>query len=443
MKIGRRTLTQIAGCAMLAAPFAGAHALGLGKLDYSTRLGEPLQARIELIGVAADEAANIAVRLASPADYARFGMTFEATEILEISVQTDSAGKSFVFVRSEDSVNEPILQFVLEVRGGGSAILGDYTVLLDPPSRPAVASAAEPEEPAPVQPLRVSSTPPQPASVPRNTSTSYGPTQRTDTLWSIAKTYRPAGASIEQMMLALVRDNPDAFYSDNVNRLKAGSTLSLPGDDAVFALTEEEAAKEVRGQNQQWLAYKRKLAHGDIAPGTQREQAKSPAPSPAKAEPKPQLVLSAPDPEDQSVIAGEPSSDAAAGSTLAALEQAITENNQLLQQVSDLEARVRELDAAMAARDRQLAAVSQDAPPEATSPQQVPAQAVPAEGAALPAAPAKDFDVRLVYVVTAAIALMLLLIVIVRRRRRTPESDADEIVGQASFKSQRESSKAA
>jgi pilus assembly protein FimV len=50
-----------------------------------------------------------------------------------------------------------------------------------------------------------------------------------DTLGKIANQNRGA-ASLDQMLVALFRANPDAFINKNMNLLKAGAQLSIPAD---------------------------------------------------------------------------------------------------------------------------------------------------------------------------------------------------------------------
>ena len=52
--------------------------------------------------------------------------------------------------------------------------------------------------------------------------------KRGDTLSKIAQKYKPADVSLEQMLVALFRDNPEAFAGKNMNRLKAGPLVSIP-----------------------------------------------------------------------------------------------------------------------------------------------------------------------------------------------------------------------
>lgn len=103
---------------------------------------------------------------------------------------------------------------------------------------------------------------------PRLTKQSYGPTGRTDTLWSIAKAVRPGDAiSIQQVMLALVKQNPQAFYGGNVNALKAGYILRLPDMDMMTAVAQADALRQVGHQYHQWLEAKQAgLQPGETSP---------------------------------------------------------------------------------------------------------------------------------------------------------------------------------
>jgi pilus assembly protein FimV len=66
--------------------------------------------------------------------------------------------------------------------------------------------------------------------------------------------------SLEQMLVALYRENQDAFSGKNMNRLKTGQILKVPSTEEVSAITQPEAVKEVHTQVADWKAYREKLA---------------------------------------------------------------------------------------------------------------------------------------------------------------------------------------
>jgi len=133
-----------------------------------------------------------------------------------------------------------------------------------PPPPPAPEPIAAAPEPAP-QPVAPTPAPPKPtprvlppAPVPAPTPVAaangqYGPVAAGQTLWSIANSVRPdPDLSTNQMMLAILRSNPDAFDQDNINRLKSGSVLRIPDRDEVSRLSAEQAAALVHEQAAAW-----------------------------------------------------------------------------------------------------------------------------------------------------------------------------------------------
>ncbi len=80
-----------------------------------------------------------------------------------------------------------------------------------------------------------------------------------DTLTNIAKRVRPDAVSLEQTLVGLYRENPQAF-SGNMSRLKAGATLAVPSAEKVAAISQQDAVREVKLQAADWRAYRQKLA---------------------------------------------------------------------------------------------------------------------------------------------------------------------------------------
>ena len=96
---------------------------------------------------------------------------------------------------------------------------------------------------APPKPV-VAAPKPAPAPAPSGDSVSVADGK---TLWSIANQVRPdASVSVNQVMLALLRVNPEAFTDSNINRLKSGAVLRIPNRDEIATLTPDDAAALVR-----------------------------------------------------------------------------------------------------------------------------------------------------------------------------------------------------
>ena len=65
----------------------------------------------------------------------------------------------------------------------------------------------------------------------------------------IASAHRPAGASLDQMLLAILQANPDAFMAGNINLLKKGAALTLPAAAEVLATPAADARRLIQQQN--------------------------------------------------------------------------------------------------------------------------------------------------------------------------------------------------
>ena len=83
---------------------------------------------------------------------------------------------------------------------------------------------------------------------------------RGDTLSKIALATKPDGVTLEQMLVVLFRNNPQAFSGNNMNRLRTGKIIRLPDPAEYSNLTPQEARKEVRVQFADWNAYRDRVA---------------------------------------------------------------------------------------------------------------------------------------------------------------------------------------
>src|SRR5690606_38451347 len=81
----------------------------------------------------------------------------------------------------------------------------------------------------------------------------FGPPGPSDTLWTIAQQMRPDGSvSMQQVMLAIQDQNPNAFIGGNINRLKRGEVLRIPSLDQIQSRSRAEANRVVAQQNQEF-----------------------------------------------------------------------------------------------------------------------------------------------------------------------------------------------
>lgn len=270
----------------MAGMFASGHALalGLGDIELKSALNQPLLAEVELVSATPDEVDELKVELGSPAAFSEAGIDRPLfLTKLRFDVTRRADGKAVLMITSRKPVREPFLDFLLEVSWSKGRLLREYTVLVDPPvTMPAQAPAPHlPAAAAVATPAPVVSPPP---AAPRTARAArapvtaapgqYGPTRRNDTLWKIAEQVRPdRGVSMEQTMLGLLRANPDAFYANNINNLKAGYILRIPDRAEMTAISRSEALRQTRAQYAAWRAARapaaaQKAAAAPAAPAT-------------------------------------------------------------------------------------------------------------------------------------------------------------------------------
>jgi pilus assembly protein FimV len=295
-------LGAVAAAIALAGTFTSlqVQALGLGRVTVQSALGEPLRAEIDIPEINAEEAASLRASVASADAFKAAGLEYSAAVTnLQISLQRRPDGRSYLRLSSDRPVSEPFVDLILEARWASGRIVRDYTMLFDPPnlraaaqpmpaptapmvSRPPAPVATLPQAPAPapysppsppaVMPapaVRPSTPPPPPVAASRAPSPS-GETvtvKAGDTAGKIAAQTKPASVSLDQMLVALLRSNPDAFIDGNVNRLKAGAVLEVPGADQAAAVSASEASRTIVAQSRDFNTFRRKLA--ESAPATQ------------------------------------------------------------------------------------------------------------------------------------------------------------------------------
>ena len=307
-------------------------ALGLGPLEATSALNEPFKGRIEVLGAKAEDFDTLTVALAGEDQFRRAGIDrVPALFNLRFSVADTTDGKDYISITSREPIREPFLNFLLEMNWGNGRLLREYTVLLDPPlydpNRRQAAASPVSRAPAPVS-SRAVMTPPMSASMPRAAAASAAPAARSasgeigpvgagDTLWSLASAYRPDDSvSIQQMMLAILRQNPDAFRDGNVNMLRRGAVLHVPDDAAIHSISARDAAAEIRHQHQLWQEYRQQVAAAPAAQplGTPpRAAAPATAAAPAAVDGDAHLELVAPGGSAAGAARGKPGTAGAEG----------------------------------------------------------------------------------------------------------------------------------
>src|SRR3989454_5059599 len=205
-----------------------------------------------------------------------------------------------------------------------------------------------------------------------------------DTLSEIARQNLPRGANLNQMLIAIYRANEDAFIRKNVNLLRAGRILDIPGAEAVSAIDPEEAKRLVQAHMDDFAVYRSRLAAASTAveaPGGRRE-------AEGKIEPKPEAPAAAP--RDQGRLSkADPSKPAAPASRAAREDDAVARERALKEaqsRVTDLERNVTDLQKLLEMKNQQLAELEKraQAKPAPVAPGPAPAAPKPTAEAPKP-----------------------------------------------------------
>ena len=295
-QLGRFALTGVA-LAALALGTADAWALGLGRLSVQSSMGETLRAEIDVTSITTEEAANLKIRIAPPDSYRAAGVDYNSVlPTTQAALLRRPDGLPFLRLTSDRVVQEPFVDVILELSWSTGRLVREYTLLFDPPSdratastqasvpaaltapafsplapaqpvppvpAPAQASREVPEAPKTAAPERAVKRAAEPKPAVPAAADSAGETYRVrsgDTLTAIASRKRAGSVSLDQMLVALYRGNPQAFIGDNINRLKSGVVLDVPGATMAAAVDAAEARRLIVAQSSDFGSFRQKLA---------------------------------------------------------------------------------------------------------------------------------------------------------------------------------------
>jgi len=317
---GRFALTGIAAALLLASPLASA--LGLGRLNVQSSLGEVLRAEIEVTSLTPEEQASLRIRVAPPESYRAANVDYNPVlPGTRASFEKRPDGRLFVRLLSDRGVQEPFVDVILEISWATGRLVREYTLLFDPPATiragaqpspatspvmsaaPAATSTVSPSAPAisareareaaraEAREKRAAAraaaaearTARDDAAAPAAGSSSRAPATTTasatgasgasedeiqvrsgDTLSKIANRVQRPGVSLDQMLVAMFRANPNAFSGKNMNRLRAGVVLSVPSAETAQAVPAGEARQTITAQSADFGAYRQRLAESTL-----------------------------------------------------------------------------------------------------------------------------------------------------------------------------------
>ncbi len=376
-------------------------ALGLGRIEVRSQQGQPLLAEIPIVSSDPAELRALQARLASPETFARIGLEPPQGLVsdLQFSVALDPRGRPVIRVTSAAPVTQESLTFLVEVDWGQGRLVREYSALVAVPdtlAAPAQPAIQAPAVAPPASIVRAPATAPTPgadsagetaasadvaAGVPATPAArpaasqapavpgELAPVQAGQTLSAIAAPLAAeAGITVNQAMVLLLRNNPEAFIGGNLNLVRQGAVLRVPARDQWTEFSAAEANAVVREQVGQWREMRRPAPQPD-AVGADAVAAGAPAAADAPTGAGPQARLEITPPSGDAQRAGTQSGiDAGGGGDM--LRQELQQANESIAartaEVEELKARLADLEQLqaqqqqlIALKDAELAAAQQ------------------------------------------------------------------------------------
>ncbi len=401
---------------------SSASALQLGEIEIATTPPQAVEARIALLHATPAVLRDARVSLADASRHARLGIN-AARQPKGLSLRlVDEADNAAVILRlpADTPAARQVFDFVLEITWAGGQLARAYALVRDNGQLQARALG----------------------------EAQFGPTQRSDTLYSIANALRPPAVATNQMMLALLAENPDRFNAPNVNALQRDVLLRLPQPDALQFPSLDQANAEVRQQLTTWgQSEPAEPIRTDAGVETQAFESVTEVPTPQAETPAPQAetpALRLLPPQAEAPLENATAFGAAEFTELAeqltrveqANEQLARQNQELQRAIDSLQADVTRLESLLVESQRQTNGAEQPAsnqPPEPITAEAV-ADWVQSEFVAVMAQPSialqRPWSRGLIVGVTVFLALLLLAWLLGRRRPTPKKTENDALPAQ-------------
>jgi len=234
------------GCLSLSA-----HALTLAGIEVQSHKGEPLRAEISVSSATAEEWGQLAIRLAPAERFSQLGLIFTpAVGQLQIELLETSDGQKRIRLFSPQAFSENFVDLLIEAQTTSGKWVKAFTLMLKP---------APAKSEAPVK-LPLASSPQ--AQAPQAPTEHV--VQKGESASQIIQKWLSEDMSTQQMLIALLKNQPDAFIEGNVNLLRAGAVLKAPSNTAVRAINPEDARQFLIAQQKEFIAFTQTAAQNTL-----------------------------------------------------------------------------------------------------------------------------------------------------------------------------------
>ncbi len=240
----QRSFLFIARLIFLMSLSIGAQALTLAGIEVKSLKGEPLKAEVTVLNASPEEWGQLVVKVASPDRFSQLGLVYTpAVGQLQIELFESKEGNQRILLSSPQSFSDNFVDLLLEAQTASSKWVKAFTLMLKAPQ-------ARVESPLQL------ATAPDPSSTPQSTTPpAEHVVQKGESASQIIQKWLTQDMSTQQMLVALLKNQPDAFIEGNVNLLRAGAVLKAPTSTAVRAIDPDEARQFLVVQQKEFIAY--------------------------------------------------------------------------------------------------------------------------------------------------------------------------------------------
>jgi len=232
------------GCGLICLSLS-VHALTLAGIEVQSNKGEPLRAEISVSSATAEEWGQLVVRLAPAERFAQLGLVFTpAVSQLQVELLETTDGNKRIRLLSPQAFSENFVDLLIEAQTPSGKWVKAFTLML---------------KPAPVKvdaPIKL----PEAAQAPTEHVVQQG-----ESASQIIQKWLSEDMSTQQMLVALLKNQPDAFIQGNVNLLRAGAVLKAPSPTAVRAIDTEDARQFLISQQKEFIAFSQAAAQNPQA----------------------------------------------------------------------------------------------------------------------------------------------------------------------------------
>ncbi|MDX8395979.1 MAG: FimV/HubP family polar landmark protein, partial [Mariprofundaceae bacterium] len=230
------------------------HAVGFGTANLKSHLGEDFKVQVPLLLSENEQVGDFIIELASPDEYRKMGLNSpKGLALLRVSVETSSLHGNQVFITSVEAIQEPLVTVLLKARKGRGQYFKYMQFFLDPIQNiaPPKAQYAKHKIMPVKQVTEEKIDDEKDDSKVWNRVSNYGPVRAGDSLSVIAFRIRKDRRwHSKQIMMALYKNNPDAFIDGNINQLRQGAWLQVPNDEYISQFKAKESIQQINSMLQ-------------------------------------------------------------------------------------------------------------------------------------------------------------------------------------------------